>query len=222
MAQRETPRFSVNKIGEYMTAEPVRRRQLIRQQKRPSAVIVPRYEAARRAIIECLATSDAALLEARLESLRGRASEPTFSGRMAEDCLEAVERFRAIWPGLTQGSTTFVAGAHSAPALTMSGVAISVRPDLHVRWRRRERESVGMIKLYLSKSHPLTPASASYVTAISAHYIDAQGAGDVDPRLVQVVDVFTGQVFIAGSYHKRRLADVEAACEEIAGRWAGV
>ncbi len=37
---RDTPRISLNKLGEYMTASPSRRRSIVRDQKRPKDAIV--------------------------------------------------------------------------------------------------------------------------------------------------------------------------------------
>lgn len=48
--QRSEPRKSANKLGEYMTATPSRRRRIIKDQKRPKDFIVPRYTEAQAAI----------------------------------------------------------------------------------------------------------------------------------------------------------------------------
>ena len=40
-SSRKAPRISVNKLGEYMTATPLRRRRIIQDQKRPKAFISP-------------------------------------------------------------------------------------------------------------------------------------------------------------------------------------
>jgi hypothetical protein len=65
--EREVPRISVNKLGEYMTATPLRRRRIIQDQKRPKDYIVPRYTEAQDAIVAYLsatARDDVRLLEA--------------------------------------------------------------------------------------------------------------------------------------------------------------
>lgn len=50
----EGPRISINKLGEYMTATPARRRQIVRDQKNPPAFKAARYKPARETIVSYL------------------------------------------------------------------------------------------------------------------------------------------------------------------------
>ena len=49
---RQAPRISVNKLGEYMTATPLRRRRIVLDQKRPKTFIFARYREPQDAIVK--------------------------------------------------------------------------------------------------------------------------------------------------------------------------
>ena len=108
------------------------------------------------------------------------------------------------------------------PPLELSGVAISVRPEVILRSVDAQGQMrSGLLKLYFSKHTPLDEASGQYIATVLQLFAEQnlQQQGEVDHRLVRVFDVFAGKVFVAPKAQLRRLGDVQLACEEIAARW---
>jgi hypothetical protein len=88
---------------------------------------------------------------------------------------------------------------------------------------RLKQPVVGAVKLYFSKSFPLSAEGGEYVaTAVHESVESLEPSATADPRLCQVIDVFGGKVFHAPRAIVRRRKDLYAACEEIVRAWEAV
>jgi hypothetical protein len=88
---------------------------------------------------------------------------------------------------------------------------------------RSGRPTAGAIKLYFSKTIPLTAESGAYVATLVQHFVDAHVAPhQAKAQECRVIDVFGGRVFTAPRAGRRRHSDLVAACEEIARAWEAV
>jgi hypothetical protein len=67
----EKVKFSVNKLGEYLTANPSRRKRIIKDQKNPKGFIVIRYKDARKALVDFFANGkgDKKYIEAKIRDI---------------------------------------------------------------------------------------------------------------------------------------------------------
>jgi hypothetical protein len=218
-AGRKEPRISINKLGEYLTATPSRRRQIIRDQKFPPTFQVARYTDAEKAIVECLLSdSDDRVLQAALDKLAGARPQTPWEKQQIELCEEAIVAFREIDD--LDLAPFELSEPRGVEALTFAQVTVNVRPNLVLSTTSKTKRA-GALKLYLSKTHPLTDVAAEYICAVTHAHAEERsgGPGSTDHRGVFVVDVFARRVFVCPRATARRLKDVEAACEEIAVRW---
>lgn len=225
MAQvRESPRVSVNRLGEYLIASPAGRKRIIHEQKHPCEPRYLRYPEASLAVTEFLCEGlNAGVLRAHLERFAATAPRDDFDAQRLRLCAEAVERFAGLVPRLELEGVIISAVGTEPPVLQVAGVDISVRPEVVLQvLDRRGNNRVGLLKLYFAKYHPLDERSGSYIATLLRSYAEQHlgRLGPVEPRLVRVVDVFAGTVFHAPRARSRRLSDVRLACEEIAERWA--
>jgi len=220
--ERDQPRISVNKLGEYVTAAPARRRRIIIDQKRPKNFIVPRYASAEENIVGFLTGSlDERHLLQSIEELEGRASDSEWRAQTDQLCAEAIGCFLDGLDALDLDGVDLRAPTQSPQPLKLGGIAVSVRPEASVtRVGGRSAKAKGLLKLYLGKAHPLDQASGAAIATCLRHYAEeASVPSEVDDRLCLVLDVFAGEVYQAPRAHKRRMRDVEPACEEIARAW---
>ena len=216
------PRISVNKLGEYLTATPSRRKRIIEDQQQPKTFIAARYSDAREEIVDYLSNGmndDSEILTA-VKNLRisNGGSEFAEQDRQAsataiEDFLEASENLDLEGFVIESGEST------SSTTMEVSGVDISMRPDAILKDPESGRV-VGCIKLHFPKTSPLTPQAAEYVaTAMRVYLESAEENSVIDHSKCYVVDVPTQQVVNAPKAFKRKMHDIEAACEEIDARW---
>jgi len=220
----QDPRISLNKLGEYMTAAtPSRRKRIVSDQQTPQPFIVARYKDAREAIVDFIVSGmgDRAGLFSLANRLRRsrEGSEFAISDRIAS--ADAIVSFIQAVDDIALGDCIAVAmPGTSSEGMSISGVYVSVRPDIYLRnWVTGE--IVGALKLHFPKTSPLSSAGAEYVATAMRVYMEREkGCLNFDHRKCFVVDVPTASVTIAPKAHVRKMKDIEAACEEIAIRWA--
>lgn len=222
MAERGTPRISINKLGEYLIANPVRRRRIISDQKNPPDFIVSRYRDAIDPMVQFMtggAINDK-IIEHAIETVSNRMVTTDFQEQDRALSVEALESFLNVVDKLPS-DCTYAAGPSDPPKLPFGGVDISVRPDLILSKTGSSGPMVGAFKLYIVKTSPLTDKAGEYIGAVLQQYASDHltGYGTTDFRLCGVIDVFQERVFMAPRSFRSRLSHVEAACEEIARAW---
>lgn len=220
---RRAPRISVNKLGEYMTATPLRRRRIIQDQKRPKAFILPRYTEAQDAITRYLVggKQDDGLLVSEIERLSQAPSATEWEQQRKHLAVEALQCFLEMTNSVEIDRFEVAPGGNDQRRLTIGGLEVSVRPEAILRGvDRHGRPAAGAIKLYFSKTNPLTEDSGVYIATAVQQFVDTYiEPRHADARHCQVVDVFGGKVYTAPRALVRRRNDLEAACQEIARNW---
>lgn len=222
---RTTPRISVSKLGEYLTATPRRRRSIVADQKRPKDFVVIWYMEARKALVDCLlADLDPDILEAAVSALDdplGSARPDSNDAARAQVSIDALDAFATkLLDSLDLAGLTIERGETYAERLAIAGVTVSVSPDFVVR----SSKGVGALVLYFNKTNPLDENSGAYVASLLHQFVEERlgHVGVPDPGACRVIDVLNGKVYTAPKSYKRRRQDIEAACQEIAAVWAGL
>jgi hypothetical protein len=220
---RKAPRISVNKLGEYMTATPLRRRRIVLDQQRPQAFIVPRYTEAQDAITKYLLRDerDIGLITSEIERLNSAPSATEWEAQRKRLCADALERFLDVAEQIDLSDLVATAGGNDQPRLQVAGLEVSVRPEVILHGQSRSgAPATGALKLYFSKTIPLSQDGGEYIATLVHQFAEAHvNQEHADPRLCQVVDVFGRQIFTAPPAIARRRRDVWAACEEIVRAW---
>jgi len=214
-------RISVNKLGEYLNASPARRRRIVKDQKEPSAYITSRYGDARQEIVSFLEGGmvDEDALASTAAHLR-QAPGSDFIRQDKANSADAIEDFLETADQLNFDGLTVQAMDPTTPAnMEIANVTVSVRPEALLR-DEVTGAVVGAVKLHFPKSFPLTDKAPDYVaTALREYLAQTYDANAVDPKRCYVVDIPTHTVTCATKASKKKMSDVEAACEEINARW---
>jgi hypothetical protein len=223
---RATARVSVSKLAEYMTtADPSRRLEIVKNQRRPPGAIVPRYAPITDVIVRSLVDGDPAELRHLLPGW-GTTYLPfkqrtEWTQRVVADQRDAGAAFLSVFDEVVRVAPRGVASVRNdVPKLSRAGVLVSVRPELAFEVASpSRRRRVGFGKLVLSKTHPLSREALTYA-AVLVHQLACEVQGrDVDPGLCVVVDVFQGLVVACPASTKLRLRRIDVACHEIALLW---
>lgn len=222
---RANPRISINKLGEYLTATPARRRSIIKDQKYPPEIFITgKYNDAFDPIIDFF-TRDSLNPEGLHRAVSRLTSRPTFSDPEASDLknnILALDRVIQAANTLPFAGLTFRTAKEQGALLTIGKVAVSIRPELEiVAPQRAGKTKYGLLKFYLGKTHSLNEESGQLIATTVHQFAEKHfGSPDsVDRKRCYVLDVFQQMLFTAPASYTKRRSDIEAACEEIAARW---
>jgi hypothetical protein len=219
---RTDPRFSMNKLAEYVVApSALRRRNLIRDQIRVSAYKAARYKEARPPMVGFLVNPSQSIGTLLGAASRLRDMVPTLPERDERrkyymESARAVESFALIAEKLRPKKLIAVAGRRGAD-MEMGGLRVLVGPDAYFVERGTERR-VGALKLHCSKTYPLDIEGLRYASTML--YAFLQSGDDVPaPGACVTVDVLTRLYEYAPGRIRNRMRTLEAACQEIVGMW---
>lgn len=217
-----SPKISLNKLGEYLTASPSRRRRIVQDQQDPKPFVAGRYSDARQEIVEFLASgmADEAKLLSAAKRLRSDGTGSEFAQQDRVSSAEAIENFIEIVEQIELEDLSVVPVESSASeSMQIAGVRVSIRPDVYLK-NPITGDIVGAIKLHFPKTTPLNDTSAKYVsTALRVYLAEEKNAKVADHKKCYVVDVSTQTATCAPKSHKKSMNDITAACEEIRARW---
>lgn len=220
---RTEPRISVNKLAEYMVATPARRRGIIRDQKIRREVVVARYQEVYAGIADCLVNqNDLGRVYERIDRLYGATPKSAWDMQNNQLSAEALELFVSFVDEIDLSGYEVLRPAQSMPLMPLAGVGVSVKPAVLLR-RPGAAHVAGAVHVALSKLVPFGDESGAYAATIVHQYVGTVLSDTkVDPSDSFVVDVFARKVHVGPRAYKKRRKDLEAACEEIAQRWAAV
>ncbi|QHL88006.1 hypothetical protein GU926_11430 [Nibribacter ruber] len=222
ITKRLKPRLSVNKLGEYLSAAPYRRRKILQDAKYPQTVIFKRYNSAAN-IIRDFFVSDRrheSMVQDAIEKFRQQKPTSKYQREVIHSCIEALTRFmQFIEESSFPEGNEFQDGISISASIAIEGTQVSVRPEILIH---EKGKVVGGVKLYFSKSFPLSKDSAEYIGTLLMKYLELKLDRPIKSRNCFVIDVFSKTIYTAPKSHIRRFQDIEAACQEISSRWNSI
>mgnify|MGYP001063024020 CR=1 FL=1 len=219
-------RISVNKLAELLvSANPARRRRIVQDQKYPNTSVVARYRQAHEPIQSYLTGNrDASIVNDAISRLRDDRTGTEWAIDDRWNTADALGKFLEIADQLPNGNgEEYQAGDQNPPKLSISGVDISIRPDLLIGFERRGKKYIGALKFHFVKNpdSSLTRSGSEYVCTLLHQWLQVHSPDGFVPSQAHClsVDVFRGTVTSAPRSTTRRITEITAACEEIAARW---
>ncbi|GJM35405.1 MAG: hypothetical protein DHS20C18_44060 [Saprospiraceae bacterium] len=216
------PRISINKLGEYLQANPLRRKKIVSDAKNPQPYVVTRYADAREAIKDYFTKGfDTEILNSSIENHERKTISSDFQEQDQALSIELLEKVLDIGlPDFSDFTVSRYEGPN--PKLNISGVDVSVNPDLIIRGTHRGQKVVGAIKLHISKGNQLDKEGAMNVATLLKEFVEGHVAEDdekVHLSLCNSVDTFGQSMESAPKSFKRRMTHISSACEEIVLWW---
>ncbi len=212
------PRFSVNKLGEYLTAKPARRKKIIydKQYPKPFQGTVG-YKEAREAIIKYISKDyDESIILDAIETIK---KSTVLKDNEIENSITALKTIlKADLPDLSKVKKTRYKATKEY--LNIEGVDISVYPNLILR----KGDKVGCINLHIIKteSNRLSKEASKHVTTVQHKFLETYVCKDgetVNPLMCISIDCFGNSHEIGTKAFSRRLSNIQTACEEIVLWW---
>lgn len=221
---RATPRISVTKLGEYTDATAARRRAIVRDQREPRTFIVIRYEQARPPLVDYFvggATDPDPIID-QVGALGSAQGTSDFQTQDLQLSAEALEAFLDVSDDFDLEGLAAVAGPNTPPRLSISGVDVSVRPDVVLRGTYRGKSVVGALKFHFSKTGLLSEDAGLNIATVLHHYAETHlvAPGETaSARHCAVLDVFAKRWYRAPTAYRMRRQTIAAACQEVALWW---
>lgn len=219
MTKREDPRISVNKLSEYIiTPSPQRRKTIIKLQKNPPECITPYYKFAEESVIEFLSAnnSELAFIDSKIEQLEGKLISTSWEEKRNKICIDALIKFKEFNNNPSLQGLRFSRTEKETPKLKINNVSISVRPELYLL--DQENNIKGCIKLVFAKTRPVSNTEAEYTSVCMQRWLH-ENRGINNSKNCLVLDVFSKVIFNTPKAYKKRMNDIESACQEISTFW---
>lgn len=222
----DQPKMSVNKLGEFLVASPSRQRKIVEQLKYPkeNQFAIMGYKDARIAIREYFINDfEESIILACVEKLEKKSPNTDFKKILLKSEIESLELILES-ENINQ-DLIYLPYTGDNPKLNISGVEVSVNPDLIVKNTMRGNEYIGGLKIHLSKNYKFGEEGSKYIATILYHYVenfvDLKGC-KVRNSVNLSYDVFTDMFVICPNSVKKRWGDINAACLTIVAIWNSI
>ncbi len=207
-----------------MTADPSRRKRIIADQKKPKRFIVQRYSIARRAIADYFVyhRGDKKEIERLIQSLIYEKYDTDFK---KSDSILSIEALSIFKKNVTFDKSLFNFDlekfrSFESKRLDVSGVSVSIRPEVIISGKMRGKPFIGAIKMHFSKTNQLDKEAGSFISTLLYQYlIETYPEMKVRPEFCFSLDVFSSTVITAPKNFARKWMQITDACEEIKIRW---
>ena len=214
----KSPRISVNKLAEYMNADVLRRRQIIRDAKYPQKFKDTRYSEARECIKEYIICQyDKSVILNEINELRGKIPETNFQKSDIKNSIDSLFKvLNTDLPDLEDCTIQLFDEVNTL--INIDGLDISVYPDIILHSHTTGK--IGAIKIHLSKNYDLTEGLVYASTMVKYFFLNGgHEEKDIDDALCISVDVFRMKYSTSPRAYKRTLQRITAACQEIVSIW---
>lgn len=224
------PNMSVNKLAEFIIANPARQRAILKQLKYPSRHVFAStyYQTSRETIKEYfLGSFDTQILFDSINNIKQSNPSGEHQKKMAGSEIEALNYVAAyLFLEDNFDGWEFEEYTGDNEKFIIHGVEVSVFPDLIVKHKIKTKQNYGLLKIHLSKSYSLTDGSGEYVANTlynyGLKYLQLPNGYTLSNNHCVSFDVFTESVIICPKGTKRKFAEIEAACKNIAAIWDSI
>ncbi|WP_214073901.1 hypothetical protein [Mucilaginibacter sp. dw_454] len=222
MKVNETPRISVNKLGEYIYATPGRKRSILMDAKFPSTFITARYSPVQNAAIKYFSASQKDI--EIFDRVRQLLSQKTITNEKQKDriilCIEALNKLTGCITGklVPYIENPAIKGYADCSSIDVNGVTISLRPEI-LLLDPITKQPKGAIKLAISKNHFLTINEGQCISGLIKTYLEKELNIDCHYKDCLTVDVFSNRLIFAPIKNTWTVNKIESACDDIKTIW---
>lgn len=219
----ERPRLTVTSLAEYLVASPVRRAEILEEQKARNETQITYFREAQDAIVAGLTTGNVTnAVDTAIATIEARGHANDWERQRRNANAEALRTFRDYGKQVPLKGFKILRAPRSQRMLEIAGVAVRVRPELLLAGKIDGEVVRGAIKLLFFPSDPLSAEGGRFLCSLLHQHMEANFAGSMkaDHRACFNLDVFGHDVAHAPGTYKKRRAEAEAACLEIARLWA--
>jgi hypothetical protein len=219
---RQHIHISLNPLSEYVYASDSRKDRIIKEQKRPSKLMIVPYTTARAGMKRFFKDGfSIVVITNAIEFLHGKRPIKDFWKNDRKNSIEALRTFLKLQvPDFKNLKCSFT--TKNNKFLVIDNVEIRIAPDLIIRGIKDGQPFVGGIKFHISKGQQFSneqgilAASAIKLFLLNEVAIDEE---EVNPDLCLSIDIFGERITPAPINHKGYEKLIRDACEDLKKRW---
>lgn len=215
-------KVSINKLAEYLSADSVRRRRIIEDQKSPSEFITTRYKEAREAMANFIIKDfDKSIIKECIATLSEKDPTTDFQENDTKVSIEALKLFLKIdFPEeLLNHNRRKSKGGYQ---LKIKDISINVNPDIIITGTHRKKKFVGGIKFNIIKGHMLDDNDRQNVATLLHQTLEEKHEDSPLTSFCYSIDIFSKSISVAPKSYKTRRKNIEFACDELSIIWDSI
>ncbi|CAL2077334.1 conserved protein of unknown function [Tenacibaculum sp. 190524A02b] len=222
--EEKKPYISVNKLAEYMTADAIRRRQIIKHLKKDMDFFKVYYSEVRKAIPKYFKSDyNEEIINDVIEKIKGKTEISDWDKNDNSNSIIALENImESNLPDIENYSV--VKDQFNVKNIVLGGVTISIKPDIYLQ--NNSNGKIGGMKSHIAKTpdNQLEKKNRVYAATLIKYSLLEHGLEpkNIDDKACISYDVFKKDYSTASKSFKRTVKSIEAACEEIALRWDSI
>jgi hypothetical protein len=222
MPEEKAPYISMNKLAEYMTASAIRRRQIVKNLKKDSDFFKVYYSEVKNVMNKYFKSGyDSDLIEELIKKIESKTTTSDWDKSDNSNSIIALENMlESNLPDLS--NYEFVKDTFKIKSVYLSKVEVTIKPSIYLI--NKSNDKVGAIKTHIAKTpdNQLEDENRSYAATLIKYALIDSGLDEkkIDDSACISYDIFKKDYSTSSKSYKRTLASLEAACEEIALRWA--
>lgn len=220
----EKPFMSINKLAEYMEADAIRRRQIVKEMKKDSDYRKLRYKPVRDILKKYFKSGyDDSIIHEAIAKVEAKKSGSEWEDSDHPNSILALKHLLdTSLPDLDDYN--FVTDINKVDKIELSDVVVSIKPDIYMR--NKHSGKIGGVKVHIAKTEKiwLNKTSREYAAVLIKYGFLMHGYSEkgVDNNACISVDVFQEDYSTSPRAYKLLLGRLEASCEEIALRWDSI
>lgn len=221
---KKDPYISINKMAEYMTASPLRRRQIIKNLKKDRDFYKVYYSEVKKAIPKFLKNDyDSNIIENVIENIENKKHSSDWEKSDNSNSIIALENvLESNLPDLDNYKV--IKDSFKIKEIELSGVTITIKPELY--FENKKNNKIGAFKFHIAKTpdNQLEEENRIYVATLLKFAFLEHGHSEkiIDDNACVSYDVFKKDYSTSSRAFKRVISSIESACEEIEARWSKI
>lgn len=201
-----------------MNADPIRRRQIVKDAKNPQNFKDTRYSDARTGIKDYIISGyDETTISNTITKIKQKPQTTEFQINDAKNSIISLRHILSTeLPGFQNCTIQEFTGENLL--INIEGLDISIYPDLILK--NNENGKVGGVKIHLSKTYGLN-GGLIYVSTLMKYFLLKTGheENSIGDNLCVSIDVFSKEYSTSPKTYKLTIKRLAAACQEIVLWW---
>ncbi len=215
------PRVSINSLMDFINASDCKKASIVRAQQKPRTIVVAPYCTARAAIKKSVQENDMSCIMGAISRLQQRVCDSQWKRNDTANSIMVLRKFISSTFPQRLGKISCSFHKPAIKECYIDGVAITVAPDLIMRWQYEGKNYIGAVKFRISKSQfdYLTGSCAASLVQYYLRNAVAREGEIVDNSFCMFFDIISDRIFTAPFDDTTAMNTLHSTCSEYRQLW---